>query len=123
MNVQCCVQKNTEKASLLQRKEVNDICSFSFLKLMDEIRQKANFLYQIVLAIINIDHAERNVIKTKQSKMVAAAMAISVLMKTRNKNISTDQYVVSLLLLKVGINKMVHHSVHNKLFTLGYDWH
>ncbi len=98
----------TDNTTLFRKKDVNDICNFSFLKLMDEVNEKTNTLYQIVLAIINLKSAERNTNKSRERKLIAAGMAISLLMKARNKNMSAAQYVVSLLLLKGGITKMVN---------------
>ncbi|CAB4018499.1 Hypothetical predicted protein [Paramuricea clavata] len=98
----------TDNTTLFRKKDVNDICNFSFLKLMDEVNEKTNTLYQIVLAIINLKSAERNTNKSRERKLIAAGMAISLLMKARNKNMSAAQYVVSLLLLKGGMTKMVN---------------
>ena len=81
--------------------------------MMDEINEKANTLYQIVLAIINLKSADRNTIESRKRKLIAGSNAISLLMKARNQNMSAAPYVVSLLLLKGGITKMASIFMHN----------
>ena len=65
--------------------------------------------YQIVLTVINAT-SQRNIKKTKERKLHAAGMALSLLLKTRNQTMSAGQLVTSAVLLKAGITRMATDS-------------
>lgn len=104
----CSVNENESYKSILRKKTVDEIAMFSFRGLMEqEIKNKATTLYQILMAVINASGPERNVLKTKERKLAAAGMAVSILMKSRNKNMDAGQFVTSSILLQAGMTKMV----------------
>lgn len=103
---------STSNTTMLKKKTVQDILNFSFEAFMEEeIKVRASTLYDIVLTVINARGVDRNVLKNKQRKISAAGMATSVLLKTRNQNMSAGQLYLSAILIKAGVTRMVIHDI------------
>lgn len=94
--------------SMLRKKDAKSLIEFSFKDLLEEVKGKSKLLHDVVQTVCCTKKAnERNTQKTSDYKVGAMGMAVSILLKCRNKFMSAAQIVTSLSLGRAHISKMV----------------
>lgn len=111
---QCNLLCSTTVPSMLREKNVENLVKFSFKELLEEIQHRARLLYDVVLTVCCPKKAcDRNTRKTVDSKLASMGMALSILLRCRNKFMSAAQIVNSISLGRAHISKMVRILIYN----------
>ncbi|KXJ08118.1 hypothetical protein AC249_AIPGENE24825 [Exaiptasia diaphana] len=108
LDTECNTLCSMSAPSMLRKKDAKSLMEFSFKDLLEEVKGKSKLLHDVVLTVCCTKKAnDRNTQKTTDYKVGAMGMAVSILLKCRNKFMSAAQIVTSLSLGRAHISKMV----------------